>query len=58
MTCPHKTGPFIRRVCSPRSGSKGSGDRANEGEAPITVYFDLAEAVPPALRNLYGIADG
>jgi hypothetical protein len=28
-----------------------------EGEAPITVYFDLAEAVPPALRDLYGIAD-
>jgi HKD family nuclease len=29
-----------------------------EGEAPITVHFDLAEAVPSALRNLYGIADG
>ena len=28
-----------------------------EGEAPITVYFDLAEEVPRALRSLYGIAD-
>ena len=28
-----------------------------EGEAPITVYFDLAEEVPQELRSLYGIAD-